>query len=114
MFHRLYRAGRRSGIPATFACMVGLIAAQPLWPAPCVGPAQLEARVHSHPDADAYSALGIWFGEKHKSECAVLAFKAGLTQEPNSPRLSYLLGLSFYTAGRLQESVAPPAACGCA
>jgi tetratricopeptide (TPR) repeat protein len=87
--------------------MVGLIAAQPLWPAPCVGPAQLEARVHSHPDADAYAALGIWFGEKHKSECAAQAFKAGLSLEPNSPRLSYLLGLSFYTAGRLQESVAP-------
>jgi Flp pilus assembly protein TadD len=40
-----------------------------------------------HPDADAYAALGIWFGEKRKSECAVQAFQAGLKLEPNSPRL---------------------------
>jgi tetratricopeptide (TPR) repeat protein len=67
----------------------------------------LEARVHSHPDADAYAALGIWFGENRKSECAARTFLAGLKLEPNSPRLSYLLGLSLYTAGKLQESVAP-------
>jgi tetratricopeptide (TPR) repeat protein len=67
----------------------------------------LEARVHSHPDADAYAALGIWFGENHNSECAAQAFQTGLKLEPNSPRLPYLLGLSLYTAGKLQESVAP-------
>jgi tetratricopeptide (TPR) repeat protein len=67
----------------------------------------LEARVHSHPDADAYAALGIWFGENRKSECAAQAFQAGLKLEPNSSRLFYLLGLSLYTAGKLQESVAP-------
>jgi tetratricopeptide (TPR) repeat protein len=67
----------------------------------------LEARVHSHPDADAYVALGVWFGENRKSECAAQAFQAGLKLEPNSPRLPYLLGLSLYTAGKLQESVAP-------
>jgi tetratricopeptide (TPR) repeat protein len=51
--------------------------------------------------------LGIWFGENRKSECAVEAFQAGLKLEPNSPRLPYLLGLSLYTAGKLEESVAP-------
>ena len=106
MFHHLHGAARRSGILA-YACTVALAISQPLWPASCVGPAPLEARVHSHPDADAYAALGIWFGENHESECAVQAFQNGLKLEPNSPRLSYLLGLSFYTAGRLQESVAP-------
>jgi len=106
MFHYLHCAGRRSRILA-FACTVALGASQPLWPAPCVGPAPLEARVHSHPDADAYAALGIWFGENRKSECAVQAFQAGLKLEPNSPRLPYLLGLSLYTAGKLEESLAP-------
>ena len=106
MFQHLYRGDRRSRI-LVFAGMVALAIAQPAWPVSCVGPAALEARVHTHPDADAYAALGIWFGENHKSECAAQAFQAGLKLEPNSFRLSYLLGLSFYTAGKLQESVAP-------
>src|ERR1035438_7040342 len=106
MFHHVYCAARRSRILA-FAGTVALAISKPVWPASCVGPAPLEARVHSHPDADAYEALGIWFGENRKSECAAQAFQAGLKLEPNSPRLPYLLGLSLYTAGKLQESVAP-------
>src|ERR1039458_393364 len=106
MFHRLYCAGRRTGTLA-FACTVALTISQPVWPASCVAPAPLEARVHSHPDAEAYSALGIWFGDHHQSECAAQAFQVGLKLEPNSAHLSYLLGLSLFTAGKLQESVAP-------
>lgn len=106
MFHRLYCADRRLRILG-FAGTVALAISQPLWSASCVGPAPLEARVHSHPDANAYETLGIWFGENRKSECAAQAFQAGLKLEPNSPRLPYLLGLSLYTAGKLEESVAP-------
>ncbi len=106
MFHHLYFGGRRLGIPA-LAGAVALAVSQPLWSASCVGPAPLEARAHSHPDAGAYEALGFWFGDRHQSECAAQAFQAGLKLEPNSPRLSYLLGLSLYTAGKLQESVTP-------
>ena len=106
MFQHLHGTGRRSRI-LTFVGTVALTISQPLWSASCIGPAPLEARVHSHPDADAYVALSIWFGENRKSECAAQAFQAGLELEPNSPRLSYLLGLSLYTAGKLQESVAP-------
>jgi tetratricopeptide (TPR) repeat protein len=106
MSHDLFCTGRKSGI-MVFASTVALCISQALWAAPCVGPASLEARVHSHPDAEAYSALGIWFGDHHQSECAVQAFQVGLKLEPNSARLSYLLGLSLYTSGKLQESVAP-------
>jgi len=106
MFHRWHCAGRRSRILA-FTGAVALAISQPLWAASCAGPATLEARVHSHSDADAYAALGIWFGENHKSECAAQAFQAGLKLEPNSRLLPYLLGLSLYTAGKLQESLAP-------
>ena len=102
----MFGAGPRLGILA-FAGSVALAIAQPLRSAPCEGPAPLEQRVQSHPDADAYAALGIWFGENNKSECAVQAFQAGLKLDPNSPRLNYLLGLSFYTAGKLQESITP-------
>src|ERR1019366_10480690 len=98
MSQGLYCASDRSRI-LVLAGTVALAISQPVWAASCVGPAPLEARVHSHPDAEAYEALGIWFGENHKSECAVQAFQAGLKLEPNSPRLPYLLGLSLYTAG---------------
>lgn len=106
MFHHLYFGGRRLGILA-LAGAVALAVSQPLWSASCVGPAPLEARIRSHADADAYAALGLWFGENRRSECAAQAFQAGLKLEPNSPRLAYLLGLSLYTAGELEESVAP-------
>ena len=106
MFDPLYCAGRPPRILA-IAGTVALAMSQPLWSTSCVGPAPLEARVHSHPDADSYEALGIWFGENHKSECAAQAFQTGLKLEPNSPRLPYLLGLSLFTAGKLEESVAP-------
>jgi superkiller protein 3 len=106
MFDRLYCAGRRLRI-FVFTSTVALAISQPLWSVSCIGPAPLEARVHSHPDAGAYEALGIWFGENRKSDCAAQAFQAGLKLEPNSPRLPYLLGLSLYTAGKLEESIAP-------
>jgi tetratricopeptide (TPR) repeat protein len=106
MFHRSYYAGRRAKV-LTFAGIVALAFSQPLWSDSCIGPASVETRVHSHPDAGAYEALGIWFGENSKSECAAQAFQAGLKLEPNSLRLPYLLGLSLFTAGKLEESVAP-------
>lgn len=106
MFHHLLSAGHCLRVPA-LAATVALAIAHPLCSASCVGPAHLAARVRAHPDADAYAVLGIWFGQNHKSECAVQAFQAGLKLNPNAPRLPYLLGLSLYTAGRLQESVAP-------
>jgi len=106
MFHRLQNADCWAKALA-FAFVVALALSQPLRAASCAGPASLEARVHSHPDAESYSALGIWFGDHHQSECAALAFQAGLRLEPDSPHLSYLLGLTLSAAGKLQESVAP-------
>jgi tetratricopeptide (TPR) repeat protein len=106
MFRHLCCAGHWLRILA-FTCTVALAVSEPLWSASCVGPASLEARVHSHPDAETYSVLGIWFGAHHQSDCAVQAFQVGLKLEPNSHQLSYLLGLSFYTAGKLQEAVTP-------
>ncbi len=106
MYHCLYCACRRSNILA-FAYTFALVASQHLCSAACVGPAPLEARLQAFPDAGSYEALGTWFGENGNSECAAQAFQAGLKLEPNSLRLPYLLGLSFYTAGKLEESVEP-------
>jgi hypothetical protein len=86
MFHHMYCTGHRS-IILVFAGTVALVISQPIWSASCVGPAPLEVRVHAHPDADAYAALGIWLGENRKSECAVQTIQAGLKLEPNSFRL---------------------------
>lgn len=75
--------------------------------AACTGPASLEARIHAHPDADAYAALGGWFDQKRQTECAVEAYRSGLKQAPDSAQLDYLLGQSLYAAGRPQEAVVP-------
>jgi tetratricopeptide (TPR) repeat protein len=75
--------------------------------AACVGPQTLEARIHSRPSADAYTQLGMWFGERHQYACAVESFRAGLQYAPDSARVHYLLGLTLYTAGKPQEAVDP-------
>ncbi len=77
------------------------------WAATCTGLPSLEARLHAHPDAETYAALGAWFYDNYKTDCAIQAIKSGLKMEPDSARLNYLLGLSFYTAGHMEEAVAP-------
>ncbi len=92
------------------AALVGVgsyAGSRPVWAAACIGPSTLEARVQAHPNSDAYATIGIWFDEKGDADCAIEAFQSGLKLEPNSARLNYLLGLSLYTAGRMQEAVAP-------
>ena len=75
--------------------------------AACTGPASLEVRVHTHPDAGAYADLGAWFEENHQVECAVEAYRLGLKLAPDSARLNFFLGRSLYGAGRPRECVAP-------
>jgi Flp pilus assembly protein TadD len=90
------------------ACLgTGSLAICPSAWAACTGPASLEARIHAHPDADAYAALGVWFDQEHQTECAVETYRSGLKQTPDSARLYYLLGRSLHAAGRPQEAVAP-------
>jgi len=72
----------------------------------CAGPPALEAKVHAHPDATAYSEIGVWFGDHQKYGCAIEAFRAALKLEPNSGRLNYLIGLSLYSSGHADEAVA--------
>jgi len=73
--------------------------------ASCAGPQTLEAKVQAHPDAPAYSELGIWFGDHHQYGCAVEAFRAALKFEPASAPLYYLVGLSLYSSGHAEEAV---------
>ena len=72
MFTLPIRAGRWM-VPAAF-----LGASLFAGAAECSGPAFLEARVQTHPDASAYAALGVWFNENHQANCAIDAFQSAL------------------------------------
>lgn len=50
----------------------------------CSGPPQLETRLRTLPNADAYATLGNWFMENHQTNCAVEAFQSGLKLDPTS------------------------------
>jgi Flp pilus assembly protein TadD len=71
----------------------------------CAGPPALQAKVHAHPDAETYTALGNWFGDHNQYDCAVDAFRSALQLEPGSAELYYLVGLSLYTSGHAEEAV---------
>ena len=102
-----HRSLARIGLIAAVCAGAYSLAICPGAGAACTGPAALETRIHTHPDADAYAALGAWFDQNRQKECAVETYRSGLKQTPDSAQLSYSLGRSLYTAGRPQEAVAP-------
>jgi len=102
MFHRLYCPGHRMGI-LVLACTVALTIEQPAWPASCVGPAPLEAASPSH-RIRSLLRFGNLVREIITVRVACPGLSSWLKLEPNSSRLSYLLGLSLFTA----ESCRPP------
>jgi tetratricopeptide (TPR) repeat protein len=73
----------------------------------CTGPKELETKLQAHPDADTYSELGDWFGDRKQYDCALDAFQKGLKLEPGSAKLYYLVGLTLYASGRPQDSLKP-------
>lgn len=87
--------------------VLGPALSQPLWSAACVAPDALRARVRSNPNAESYTALGVWFGDHHQSACAAQAFASAQKLAPDSSHVAYLLGLSLYTAGDIEWSIAP-------
>jgi tetratricopeptide (TPR) repeat protein len=86
---------------ATVACLCATLCAG----AECAGPQALEAKIRTRPDAETYVQLGTWFGDQKQYACAVDAYRAALKLEPGSARLSYLLGLGLYYAGKPEEAV---------
>ncbi len=87
---------------AIAACLAGSALAAG---APCIATPALEAKVQAHPDAPAYTDLGMWFGDHQQYNCAIDAFRAALKFEPGSARLYYLIGLSLYSTGQSTEAV---------
>jgi cellulose synthase operon protein C len=76
-------------------------------PQVCTGPTSLEAPPRARRDAEAYAALGMWFDQNHQPQCALDSFRSGLKIAPDSAHLYFLLGQSLFSAGRVQESMAP-------
>jgi Flp pilus assembly protein TadD len=91
-----------SRIAVTLAALLGLI---PFAVAACVAPQSLQAKLKSHPDANTYAELGTWFGDRRQYDCASEAYRSALKLEPGSSRFYYLLGLSLYSSGNLEEAV---------
>lgn len=73
----------------------------------CTGPEALEAKLRAHPDGEVNIQLGVWFGDHHQYSCAIKSFQAALQFEPDSPRVFYLIGLSYYVSGDAAEAVSP-------
>lgn len=74
---------------------------------PCTPPPALAARLRAHPEAQAWIDLGNYYGDRRQLGCAQQAFRSGLRLAPASAELNYLLGLSLYGSGDLQQAVAP-------
>ncbi len=73
----------------------------------CTGPPVLEAKLRAHPDADTYTELGDWFGDRNQYPCALEAFQKALQLEPGSAKLYYLVGLTIYASGHPEDAIKP-------
>ena len=71
----------------------------------CAGPASLEAQVKAHPGADAYAALGDWFSQDHRANCAVQAFQSALAIDSGSSRALDGLARAFIATGDYQGAI---------
>ena len=73
----------------------------------CTAPLSLKARLQSHPTASGYANLGNWFGSHKQFRCAAEAFSAAVKLQPDSASLSYMWGLSLYSAGDAAGATEP-------
>lgn len=65
-------------------------------PTTCIADPALRAAAFT---ANGLGALGNWFAQHGRDECAVQAYASGLQLDPNSAPLHYSLGLALYALG---------------
>jgi tetratricopeptide (TPR) repeat protein len=94
-------------IAAGLFSLLTLASAPPAGAAACTPPPDLSAAVHLHADADTMSNLGNWYASQRQFACAMDAFQSAHRLDPGSAHIDYLLGLSYYMAGRNNEAIAP-------
>jgi tetratricopeptide (TPR) repeat protein len=73
----------------------------------CIAPPALKARLAGKPATERYFAIGTWFGDQKKYDCAAAAFSSAARLEPNSASFQYMWGLSLYSAGHDNDAIAP-------
>jgi tetratricopeptide (TPR) repeat protein len=71
----------------------------------CKAPEDLERRISVHPSADAYDALGGYFGTRNEFSCAITAFRSALRLRPNSWQTRYFLGQTLLQNGDAAHAV---------
>ena len=86
--------------------LAAILAATPCVHA-CTGSPALEAKLRAHPDADTYTEIGDWFGDRKQYPCALEAFQNALKLEPGSAKLYYLVGLTIYASGHPEDAIKP-------
>jgi tetratricopeptide (TPR) repeat protein len=89
------------GICLWFGCAAG----SPLWAEACRAPESMRQSLHGHPTADAFTDLGIWFGEQKQYACAADAFAASLNIRPDSANVAFMFGASLYLSGNAEEAI---------
>ena len=92
--------------PKAVLILAAVLAANPCLHA-CTGPPALEAKLRANRDADTYTELGDWFGDRKQYPCALEAFQNALTLEPGSAKLYYLVGLTIYASGHPEDAIKP-------
>ncbi len=73
----------------------------------CRAPESMKARLQGNPTAEAFTDLGIWFGEHKQYACAADAFGSSLSLQPNSANVTFMFGVSLFLSGNAQEAIAP-------
>jgi tetratricopeptide (TPR) repeat protein len=86
-----------------FALPLLLHAASPA----CKLPSELNPTPQPPADAASWANAGNWFATHQQTECAIEAFQSAHRLDPGSAHISYLLGLSYYMAGRAAEAEDP-------
>jgi tetratricopeptide (TPR) repeat protein len=83
------------------------MAAGALAHASCTPPASMKAELGRQPTAEKFATLGRWYGAQKQYRCAAEAFASAVKLEPGSASFTYMLGLSLYSAGEVQEAFGP-------
>lgn len=71
----------------------------------CSGPAALEDRLRTRPSAVVYLALGNWFDENHRPDCALEVFQSALKLDPASKEALDRLAKALIAAGDFETAI---------
>ena len=70
----------------------------------CKGPSGLESVLTTNPSAEAYDALGTYFGKEGRFSCAIVAFESAIRLKPNSWQGHYNLAIALISNGQAEPA----------